>query len=507
MMDKVTTITTLTARRPKWQYPPAQPTPRILHLPRRPRRKTTAKANTTKTSSPKDKKGKLETLFDQEREFTRGVLPVLMVSDQCQEERRERVEENESVLMEEEKWRFQAEMLRAECNLLRMEREIAVKKMERRRAQVENALRSAVETLISGRKKMSEGQDASKVLEEEIIELAEKLKKLQKRSSRTKSKDPEAKKCSDFDKQASHLEKQLEKFAENQSDEIYVKEIAEASLSPQASNCSSNMEILKKKMEGLSKGNLLERMKDEYGSLLSTANSSACSSAASSKRIESSEISSSLMRQSCKEQRPCSGGCKAIVRRVVEQVRCETEQWSQMQEMLRQVRNEMEELQVSRDFWEDRALESDYQIQILQSDVQEWKLRALSSEAKANELQPQVSTLRDELEGLKKEKTRVRSKNSSPNSPNEMEKRVLVCRLKENHHHHPHHRHNNDNDKITGKKKANECSNAAKRSPFREMNGNSSSPVLPLVRQNSRAVFPLHCSMPSTNGKSFERFH
>lgn len=65
----------------------------------------------------------------------------------------------------------------------------------------------------------------------------------------------------------------------------------------------------------------------------------------------------------------CSGRCKAIVRRIVEQVRAETEQWSQMQEMLGQVRKDMEELQASRDFWEDRALNSDNQIQTLHSTV------------------------------------------------------------------------------------------------------------------------------------------
>lgn len=65
----------------------------------------------------------------------------------------------------------------------------------------------------------------------------------------------------------------------------------------------------------------------------------------------------------------CSGRCKAIVRRIVEQVRAETEQWSQMQEMLGQVREEMEELQASRDFWEDRALDSDFHIQSLSSSV------------------------------------------------------------------------------------------------------------------------------------------
>lgn len=69
------------------------------------------------------------------------------------------------------------------------------------------------------------------------------------------------------------------------------------------------------------------------------------------------------------EARVCSGHCKAIVQGIVEEVRAETEQWSQMQEMLGQVRDEMEELQASRDFWEDRALDSDYQIQSLQSAV------------------------------------------------------------------------------------------------------------------------------------------
>lgn len=50
-------------------------------------------------------------------------------------------------------------------------------------------------------------------------------------------------------------------------------------------------------------------------------------------------------------------------------MRAETEQWSQMQEMLGQVREEMEELQTSRDFWEDCALKYDEQIQSLHSEV------------------------------------------------------------------------------------------------------------------------------------------
>lgn len=137
-MEKATKITTLASRRQKWQYRTAQQTPRILHLPR-------LKSTPTKPN----RKVKLETLFDEEREFSKGYLSVVMVSDKVEEKRRERVEERESGVVEEEQWRFQAEMLRAECNLLRMEREIAVKKMERRRVQVERALKSAVQTLLS----------------------------------------------------------------------------------------------------------------------------------------------------------------------------------------------------------------------------------------------------------------------------------------------------------------------------------------------------------------------
>ena len=72
--------------------------------------------------------------------------------EEC-ERRRERVEEREytggGLGLEEEKWRFQAEMLRAECNLLRMEKEIAVKKLERTRVKMERTLRSAIHALLS----------------------------------------------------------------------------------------------------------------------------------------------------------------------------------------------------------------------------------------------------------------------------------------------------------------------------------------------------------------------
>ncbi|XP_048430761.1 uncharacterized protein LOC103955904 isoform X2 [Pyrus x bretschneideri] len=418
--------TALTAtRRLKWQYPPPQPTPRILHLPRRPRRRAPKSVHGGKPNSgeaKKDHMGKLEALFDQERAFSRTHLPVVLLEcgdGEERERRRERVREGEDDdggggVVEEERWRFQAEMLRAECNLLRMEKEIAVKKMERTKVKMERTLKSAVHTLVS-------------------------------------------------------------------------------------------VEILRRKMEGLSKGMLLEKMKEEYGSMLSTANSSVASSASSSQRIEAANLSSSLVQQfhwekESREENVCSGRCKAIVRRIVEQVRVETEQWSQMQEILGQVREEMVELQTSRDFWEDRALDSDYQIQSLRSAVHEWRHKAVSAVSKTKELQAQVSMLHGELDRLRNEEsTRVMRANSSPfiprNPQNEMEKRVLICHLKENQ------LTKEDSRKqrvglTDGRNKPDTCTNRTtivpKRSPFRDM-GNTSF----AARQNPKAIFHLPCHPPS----------
>ncbi|KAL5567114.1 hypothetical protein UlMin_030278 [Ulmus minor] len=444
------------ARRPKWQYPPPAPTPRILHLPRRPRRKThkNVPGKPSLSEVRKDRKGKLETLFDQERVFRGGSVPIVLLEGGDCERRRERVGERENcgggLALEEEKWRFQAEMLRAECNLLRMEKEIAVKKMERTKVKAERALRSAIQILFCERKKISEGNDVKVVLEDEIQHLAEKLEKLRRN---LEAKNLGVRRYNNFDKQAAHLQRQMKMFR-GTSDEVCVRkiqEIAEVSLSIKSNargneslvpSDSSNVEILRRKMEGLSSGMLLERMKEECGSMLSTANCSVASSASTSQRIEftdSSPVEQSHKERASREENLCSGRCKAIVQRILEQVRAETEQWSQMQEMLGQVREEIEELQASRDFWEDRALDYDFQMQYLQSNVQEWRQKATSSESKANQLEAQMYLLRRELERLQREEkiNAARAKAvhlASCEGENEMEKRVLVCRLKENHH-------------------------------------------------------------------------
>ncbi|MBA0873462.1 hypothetical protein Goshw_002523 [Gossypium schwendimanii] len=295
--------------------------------------------------------------------------------------------------------------------------------------------------IMQGRNNICEGNDVRMILEELINELLEKLEKLQKR---TGVKDLEAKKCSNFDKQGCFLRTRLDKFGEFSVEQIRaeeIREMAEASLSIKTSSESDeslvsnrNNNILRRNMERLSKGVLFERMAEEYGLMASSGNSS--------KRIDYSDSSPSSTQRSDKEKmsgepRVCSGHCKAIVRRIVEQVRAETEQWSQMQDMLGQVRDEMEELQKCRDYWEDRALDSDCQIRSLKSAVKEWRQKAHSSEAKASELQARMFVLHEEIERLRNERERktVRGRNTSQanqEARNETEKRILMCDLKEN---------------------------------------------------------------------------
>lgn len=179
-------ITTTVARRPKWQPMPPPPSPKILNLPRRYRHRKQSKKSTKKPSSStsknslpehcslldlqhnyycEDRKGKLERLFGQEREFSGrdcSNVPIVLLNSSASSfssslsgGRRERLEGGgegvcgESDEFMEEKWKFQAEILRAECNFLRMDREVALKKLERNRLQTERTLRSAVQTLIS----------------------------------------------------------------------------------------------------------------------------------------------------------------------------------------------------------------------------------------------------------------------------------------------------------------------------------------------------------------------
>lgn len=435
-----------TSRRAKWHpTPPPPPSPRILNFPRSSRRTCRKQPKPTAAAQHNHKvmeqeylspsKGKLGNLFDQKNDNELSIGLLNSTSNTLAAERRERVVEQEEEGsyhngggFEEEKWRFQAEILRAECNFLRMEREFSLRKLERNRVKMERTLRSAIQTLVSGKEKIFDGKNAKAVLEEEIEDLEEKMEELRK-ESRIKVKN-----CSNFDKKACILQSQLEKFGslsqESCSKELTISESRD--FNPAIKNNSTDMDMLKKKVEGLSKG-ALDRVEEGYVSLLSsTANGSVASSASTSKRIDlCPEFSSFSTRQlyqepTLQDEHKCSGRCKAIIRRIVEQVRAETEQWSQMQEMLGQVRGEMEELRTSRDFWENRSLSADYKIQTLRHSVEEWKEKALSFQNKAGELELELFSLKEEIGDrdamllpLKKQL--------------EHEKRVMTYCLKENH--------------------------------------------------------------------------
>ncbi|KAI3687817.1 hypothetical protein L1987_81520 [Smallanthus sonchifolius] len=519
-----------TSRRVKWHTTPPPPTPKIINLPRRcstRRRRTRAAGN----KQPTTVKGKLGSLFGVEREFM--CAPVVLLSSA---ERRERVEAEEDDggggQLAEERWKFQAEILRAECNFWRMERKLALKKLDKNRVRIERTLKSALQNLASGRKKLCEGKNMEVVLEEEMRELAQKLEQLQ--SSYNGSEDRDIRKCKNFDKKALRLQRRLERLG-GLTDEDHCQSnggVKEDNfiLTCKSQTKSTDVEMLERKMEGLSKG-MLNRMEEEYGSII---NSSVSSSASTSKRVDfpdhlsfSNRFGNHMKDPSVSQEtdNKCSGRCKMLVRRIVEQVRAETEQWSQMQDMLGQLRQEMEELQTSKDFWENQALASNQEIKSLMSDVEEWREKAIAYEIKTNNLQTEVSLMKGELEKLKKdqvkevastpkkaivslskqieretknglscrmnkhEKMEQSKKDSNPLSLGKQlarEKRILISRLKEN-------RPNNNEISGDGRRKG----YSLVRSPFKDISNSSSSSSVGLIRQNSNAVFPLHCPEPA----------
>ncbi|XP_075493341.1 uncharacterized protein LOC142531161 isoform X2 [Primulina tabacum] len=387
-----------TSRRTKWHpTPPHPPSPKILNFTRsrRTRRKQPKPAaahynhNSSKPSVMQQdylfpSKGKLGNRFDQKNDTELSIVLLDSTSNALAVEKGERVVEkeeeggcNDGGGFKEVKWRFQAEVLRAECNFLRMEREFALRKLERNRVKMERTLRSAIQTLVSGKEKIFEGNTAKAVLEEEIEDLEEKIEELRK-ESRIKVKN-----CSNFDKKACILQSRLEKFGS-----LYLE------------SCSKELQELAEPSLSISE----------------------------SRDLNPTIKNNSNDEPTLQDENKCSGRCKAIIHRILEQFRAETEQWSQIQEMLGQVRGEMEELRTSRDFWENRTISSDYEIQTLRHSVEEWKEKALSFQNKAGELQLELFALTDEIEdrdtillSLKKQL--------------ENEKRVMTYCLKENHCH------------------------------------------------------------------------
>ncbi|GLJ21689.1 hypothetical protein SUGI_0404110 [Cryptomeria japonica] len=478
----------------RWQTPAP---PSILHLPRPPRRTRKPKKCNPCVDKGGDRgeaeaeeeahRGKLEALFGQEREFARSVPIVLLHPNALHSPRRGKVlsrhsassrdSEDARLILELESsereqargreawgpqdWKFQAEVLRAECNLLRMEKEVAVRRWEQGCAEMHHALtmahslHSAVQTIITGRKKIVDEKNAQVVLQttlqNQIEALQGKLEKLQKNSE---FRESELKKCSNFDRQAMFLQRRLDKLRKRSKERSYSEDTAKALQQrletlvravcttaqweidkentkadyveialeeedehevlieprlriqrPSSIKCCLDdnqnrlldATLLKEKLDSLSM-NMNERkeaaaqIQKEYRSMLSSSGN------CSSRRVDAPERAEQEGNQ---ENKLCSERCKATIRKIAEQVQAETEQWFQVQEILHHVREEMEDLQKSRDFWEDHALHSDAKIATLQTAMHEWREKAHKYENKISELQSEITRVRNEKEQVR----------------------------------------------------------------------------------------------------------
>ncbi|XP_028552731.1 uncharacterized protein LOC110110382 isoform X3 [Dendrobium catenatum] len=406
----------MSTKRTKW-HPPPPPTPRILNFPRRSR---LLRPEKHRAKLPVATKPNLEALMRQESRRCRG------------EERRAKVEESYSSPSgeitrdsAEDKWKFQADVLRAECNFLRMEREVALRKLDRNRVQMESALTSLMETMISGRKKI-DGRcgNAPMALDEEIEEILAKLEEIHGGFRWTKLKVGRS--GGNFDRCASSLRRRLATMEE--------------------------VEKLRMKMEGLSKG-MMERM-EEHGLLSLSFESSPSAAAAEAGRgnarhglfdkevravadrrrplRQTEELGSVKQLETIGVGRCCN--CKNLVDKIAQQVMAEAEQCGEMQAMLDKVKTDMEELRSSRDHWEHRALSSELKFRSLHSQMLEWKKRALESEKIAKELgraeASSLPTLSDQLDSeicrLKQLKIREKQRKSLE-FQSVKEKHVVVC--------------------------------------------------------------------------------
>ncbi|GAB2246119.1 hypothetical protein Droror1_Dr00001612 [Drosera rotundifolia] len=439
------------ARKKKWAPPP-----RILHLTRRSRRRKQPTKNVASKSNfdsdPVHRMSPNGELFDQQRSFAYWVPPLAGPREKVVERRHC---DGGGGGGGKERWRFEVEMLRAECKCLRMEKEIAVKRLEKESGLMERTIRGSIHSLISGKKKIREGESVNEVLEEGIKGLARRLVELKKCSNLRR--DFEIRSCNNFDKRAFMLQRKLEKLdALDDAKSLGEKDLAgsrkcadysrsgfpKAISSAEKGGNLDQVETLRRKVDCSSKGMLLNKMEKEYGKILSTTANASAASSASAKLRDDPDSPSGSVQQRRQEPKPgglsCSGHCKVILKKILEQVRIETELWTQVQEMLGLVREEMEELQASRDFWKKQTLASDTELRSLRSTVEEWKKRTLSLQEERNKLQKLLKVLQGEFMMLMMERGHggSKTKDLTPTSwqanlaQDDVENRALICRIK-----------------------------------------------------------------------------
>ncbi|XP_042375492.1 myosin type-2 heavy chain 1-like [Zingiber officinale] len=299
----------------------------------------------------------------------------------------------------------QAEILLAERDFLRMDLESSTGKQEPERARKDAAMRSNENSLVPGRKKIDARAGDRGDLEGGIDDLEEKMQELKLRRSRSKGISMKLSRRRYFHRQSSVLRRDMVLIKE---DAAILKGIKEASLlnlavlGKRPDVEEEKMVMLKRKMEGLSRG-MLERI-EECSHLLSSKSTSSQDivSYNEAEHMPFLHLGQQLRQEKSiekqKEFRCCS--CMEAVGRIRQQVWAESEQWSEMQQLLEQVKIEMEEIRSSRDHWQRQAVASEINFHILHTQKLKWKRKAQSSECKVIDLQNLVLQHEKELQSL-----------------------------------------------------------------------------------------------------------
>ncbi|BFI25059.1 hypothetical protein MPTK2_1g17490 [Marchantia polymorpha subsp. ruderalis] len=96
-----------------------------------------------------------------------------------------------------------------------------------------------------------------------------------------------------------------------------------------------------------------------------------------------------------------------VIHKIAEEVRAESEQWYQVQELLQRVGEDMKRLQEACSTWEQRALVAEAQVLTLQHEDQERRERLQTGDQKIAQLQTEMVRLRDTVDEVRKQLSSV----------------------------------------------------------------------------------------------------
>ncbi|KAL3699767.1 hypothetical protein R1sor_017789 [Riccia sorocarpa] len=96
-----------------------------------------------------------------------------------------------------------------------------------------------------------------------------------------------------------------------------------------------------------------------------------------------------------------------VIHKIAEEVRAESEQWYQVQELLQRVGEDMKRLQEACDTWERRALLAEAQVETLLHEDQERKERPSTGDEKIAELRTEMVRLKDTVDEVRKQLVNV----------------------------------------------------------------------------------------------------